>query len=233
MSVILSMQNLKQRTSWRIMTDISIENILKNGYEYEQPDPEVFVIKNFLTEDECDYLTNLARSKKQEEWEFEYMEGIRNFVKREYGLDSIEESGVPVTEDWYDKVIHIDKDCPDLVDKMGKRAEKLFKDDHELKFSSFITLQRQYTGSELRGHYDQFVDKTVEYAAVIYPNDDYTDGKFYFKHKDISLRPPKGSILIFPGSEEYWHGVYAVGEGPDRYAMPAFIHNKSWTTGGV
>ena len=207
------------------MKDINLDKIKELGYEYEILEENVLLVKNFLTEEECEYFTNYARSRSKEEWEHKYMEGIRSFVKRTYNLDSIEESNVPVTEDWYDKVIELDREA---VQDLLPRAMAFFDESAKLKGSSFSILQRQYTGSELRGHYDKFVDTTVEYAAVVYPNDDYTEGEFYFREKGLSLRPPKGSILIFPSSEEYWHGVKAVGDGPDRYAMPAFIHNESW-----
>ena len=46
----------------------------------------------------------------------------------------------------------------------------------------------------------------------------------FFKNKENSdLRPEPGTLLIFPGNEEYEHGVRFVGEGPIRYVTVGFI----------
>lgn len=212
------------------MKDLSFDRISDLGYQYEVLEENVVIIKNFFSQSECERLTQYARSRSKEDWEFAYMQGVKDFAKREYGADTPEEVGIPITHDWYDKVINIDgRDFKDEgTENFLNRVISFFDEESELKYASFSIIQRQYEGSALRLHYDQFVDKTVEYAAVAYPNDDYTGGEFYFKEKGLSFRVPKGALLIFPGTEEYWHGVHEVGPGPDRYAMPIFIHNKTW-----
>ena len=46
----------------------------------------------------------------------------------------------------------------------------------------------------------------------------------FFKNKENSdLRPKPGTLLIFPGNEEYEHGVRFVGEGPIRYVTVGFM----------
>jgi hypothetical protein len=66
----------------------------------------------------------------------------------------------------------------------------------------------------------------MKWAAVIYINDNYTDGELYFSEKQIAIRPPRRSMVVFPSTEEYWHGVKEVGPGPTRYALPAFVWSE-------
>ena len=110
--------------------------------------------------------------------------------------------------------------------KLGSRLKSLFEPDSGLSFRSFGIIQRQYEGAELKAHYDQYTDKRMIWASVAYINDNYTNGEFWFKYKNISLRPPIRSLLIFPATEEYFHGVKEVGPGPVRYAMPSFTWNE-------
>jgi hypothetical protein len=64
-------------------------------------------------------------------------------------------------------------------------------------------------------------------------NDDYANGEVFWPNKNLELRPTPGTLVMFPGTDEYHHGVKHVGKGPIRYVMPAFIkivdfyvHNK-------
>jgi hypothetical protein len=93
-----------------------------------------------------------------------------------------------------------------------------------LSLAGFGTLQRMQPGVELKAHTDQHTDPSIKYAAILYINDDYKDGTLFFKNKENSdLRPKPGTLLLFPGNEEYEHGVRFVGEGPIRYVTVGFI----------
>ena len=54
-------------------------------------------------------------------------------------------------------------------------------------------------------------------------NNDYNGGEFIFPEKDFELVPEPGSLLIFPGTKDFEHGVNPVKDGPIRYVMPGFI----------
>lgn len=202
------------------------ENISILGYEYELLEENIVIIKNFLTDTECEYFTNLARTTSEESWKYSYKKSYDDFVERTYGDDK-DKVDVPITENWYDKVIHIEKYFDGAL-PLNKRMMQFFDKKMQYHSSPFNIIHRQYEGVELPKHYDNFIDKGVEWAAVAYPNDDYTDGEFYFEieEKEMSFRPPKASLLIFPSSSRYLHGVHFVGKGPERYAMPAFIHKN-------
>jgi hypothetical protein len=90
-------------------------------------------------------------------------------------------------------------------------------------------MQRMQEGVELKSHTDQHTDPSIKYAAILYINDDYKDGTLFFVNKENSdLRPRPGTLLVFPGNEEFQHGVRHVGEGPIRYVIVGFIKVKDF-----
>jgi hypothetical protein len=83
-------------------------------------------------------------------------------------------------------------------------------------------------GVELKSHTDQHTDPSIQYATILYLNDDYVDGELVFKKKNITLKPKPGSLIIFPGNDEFEHGVNFVGKGPIRYVLVGFIKIKNF-----
>ena len=53
-------------------------------------------------------------------------------------------------------------------------------------------------------------------SILVYLNDDYGRGELYFPQHDYWIKPKKGSLVTFPGSLYYVHGVTAV-EDKIRY----------------
>jgi hypothetical protein len=100
------------------------------------------------------------------------------------------------------------------------------KADPELILSGFATIQRMQAGVELKAHTDQKTDPSIKYATIVYINDDYADGELFFPNLDIQLKPKAGTMLFFPGNEEYEHGVKHVGDGQIRYVLVGFIKEK-------
>jgi hypothetical protein len=168
----------------------------------------------------------IAENATPEEWLENYLEGIKDRVEARHGTRDLEETKTEVTYDWQDKVIRVHDN--QTAKSLEKKLSPLFDKNSGLYVRSFGIIQRQYEGAELKGHYDQYVDKRMIWAAVLYINDDYVDGEFYFRDKGIEIKPPRKSMLLFPATEEYWHGVKKVGKGPTRYAVPAFIWNDPY-----
>jgi hypothetical protein len=83
-------------------------------------------------------------------------------------------------------------------------------------------------GVELKPHTDQNTDPSIVGAAILYLNDDYTDGQLFFENFKIELKPKPGTLLLFPGNSEYEHGVRVVGPGPIRYVIVGFIKVKGF-----
>jgi hypothetical protein len=65
--------------------------------------------------------------------------------------------------------------------------------------------------------------KEVEYTICGYLNDNYEGGLIEFPEHNISLRPPAGSLIVFPSHE--LHQVTNVIDG-HRYMWSSFVYKK-------
>jgi hypothetical protein len=146
-----------------------------------------------------------------------------------FGRDDVDnlvaEGKFEITQNWKDKnfnILHHEIQRP-LYDGLNSMVVKA---DPELILSGFATIQRMQTGVELKAHTDQKTDPSIKYATIVYINDDYADGELFFPNLGIQLKPKPGTMLFFPGNEQYEHGVKHVGEGQIRYVLVGFIKEK-------
>ena len=142
---------------------------------------------------------------------------------RSDGDNLVAEGKFEITLGWDDKNLNISHE--EISATLQQRLGDLLRiADSRLELAGFGTLQRMQEGVELKSHTDQHTDPSIRYAAILYINDDYKDGTLFFKNKENSdLRPKPGTLLIFPGNEEYEHGVRFVVKGPIRYVTVGFI----------
>lgn len=196
------------------------------GYETEQIHEKIMLVKNFLSKDELDSILNIINNTPEEDWFIAYRESLARFCMEKFGRDDVEnlvaEGKYEITKDWDDKNLDIGhtKICHILQARMHKLIEI---NNPDLHLTGFATLQRMQEGVQLKSHTDQHTDPSIRYAAILYLNDDYSEGTLFFENKNIDLRPKPGELLVFPGDEEYEHGVRHVGKGPIRYVLVGFI----------
>lgn len=203
------------------------------GYIVDEISDQILLVRDLITDEELDELIQIATSASEDEWKNHYMQGVIDMAKLKFGRDDIEnlvkEGLYEVTENWIDKNLKISD--YEVSEKINKKCRKIFEFDNTIKFNGCGTIQRQYNGVPLKDHVDNHTDPSLVYASVIYLNEDYIDGEVYFVNQGIELRPPKKSMLIFPTSEEWRHGVKAPGDGPHRYVIPCFISRKNYWEG--
>jgi hypothetical protein len=206
------------------------------GYEVDEPVKNLFIIKNFLNEEENKIILDYLQHLSQEEWEIEYSENLKKFCLLKFGTDDVEklvkEGKFEVTKSWSDKNVNLynNEKTKNVCEILQKRVNTFLPDEIEIRGPG--TAQRQYSGVPLTPHFDQHTDPSIEYAAIIYLNDDYVDGELFFVNKNIEIKPKTRSLVIFPGTEEFTHGVKAPGEGPIRYVLPSFISKKGFYDDG-
>ncbi len=209
---------------------ITLEYLQSKGYDVEEISPRIFAIKKFITDEESAEFRKIVASKTEEDWKKHYMDGVRMLAKLKWDRDDIDnlvaEGKVEITENWADKAIAI-HEYP-ITGVINNRLSILFDGFPELQGNTVGTIQRQYSGVPLGKHVDNHTDPSLVYAAVIYFNDDYTDGELYFTNQNLYLRPEIGTMMLFPTGAEWEHGVNAPGEGPMRYAMPSFISKRNF-----
>jgi hypothetical protein len=197
------------------------------GYSTEVFHDQVLFVKDFLQPEELDTILEIIETTPNEDWAIEYTKNLARFCMEKFGRDDVEnlvkEGKFEITQGWEDKNLNITTKqiSTTLQGRLGKLLELA---DPSLELAGFGTLQRMQAGVELKAHTDQHTDPSIRYAAILYINDDYKDGTLFFKNKeDSDLRPKPGTLLIFPGNEEYEHGVRFVGEGPIRYVTVGFM----------
>ena len=206
------------------------KHIEKHGYKVEVLKDRIYMIHDFLSQEEQDELLAIGESANTEQWERHYMENVKRFALKKYGTDDIDglvrDGKYEITSNWVDKVLEI-KDMK-IARTLAERLFLFFEDFEDIEPNGVGIIQRQYAGVPLKEHVDNDTDPSLEYASVIYINDDYTDGEIFFTNKGVKLRPPARTMLIFPTDEEYRHGTEAPGEGPVRYVIPSFIGRKNF-----
>jgi hypothetical protein len=149
-----------------------------------------------------------------------------------FGRDDVNnlvaEGKFEITEGWQDKNLSINEK-PISRNLQQRLAKMLNMADPNIQLSGFSTLQRMQEGVELKSHTDQHTDPAIRYAAILYINDDYNEGTLFFYNKENSdLKPKPKTLLIFPGNEEYEHGVRHVAKGPIRYVLVGFMRVKDF-----
>lgn len=207
---------------------VDINLITSQGYEVEKLDPNIYMVKNFLTEKDLYEMWEIINNSKDEDWaqHLHYTKHLEDRAEELTGNRDFKAAGIEVTQNWDDKVLSLSGKTS-LVQKLSERVSTFFDPECGFDFRSFGTLQRMYDGTELKAHYDDKADVRHVWACVAYVNDDYKDGELYFSKKNIDITPPAGAAMIFPATEEYEHGVRKVSAGPIRYVLPSFIFDHS------
>lgn len=210
-----------------IQNMLQLSDFERIGWIPEVLDDQVFLVRDALTSNECTELLEELEGYTSEQWSESYVQGMREYSLREHGrtMEELIQDGVlkPDTA-WIDKNIRIKNTA--LTNKINDQIELLIESYPTLEFRGLGNAQRQYEGAELKLHTDGDSEPSVVFAVIFYVNDDYTAGELYFPTRSLEVRPPAGSVVIFPTTSEYKHGVHPVGPGPTRYVLPSFIQTN-------
>lgn len=209
---------------------LTLESIKEKGFDADEIADSVFLIHDFLTQEERNRYLALGEGISQEQWATYYMKNMESFAELKFGrrdIDNLVKEGkLEITSNWNDKVVEIDKE---EAKEMNARLNFLLDPiDEPTEYTTFFALQRQYPGTKLTEHVDNYTDPSLIYACVAYVNDDYEEGEIFFSRFNLSLKPKAGSLLVFPTSEQWSHGVTEVAEGPTRYVMPCFVRRAKF-----
>lgn len=202
------------------------EYLHNKGYEATEIADQIFLVENFLSEEDRLELLKLGQDATQEDWEGAYLENMADFCEAKFGrrdiYNLVDEGKLELTTNWNDKILKIHK-LP-VTKRLNESIRELFDgiDGIGSKLAVGI-IQRQYEGVSLTEHVDNHTDPSLVYALVAYLNDDYNGGEVFFSKFGLSLKPKAGTLLAFPTTEQWTHGVTAVEPGPVRYVLPIFI----------
>jgi hypothetical protein len=210
-------------------TVLNLKHFSNVGLSAEELYPGIFVVENFISDEEIASIELFIEGMSQGDWSKSYTESLFAFVEEQYGVKTIEEAQalgheIKIDEDWVDKNATLPSEVSQSI---NEKLYKLFLQFPDLELQGVGSIQRQYEGVSLSYHVDSLSNPAVVFANVIYINDDFTGGELHFPEIDITYTPKKGSLIVFPSADQYLHGVKPVGAGPTRYALPAFVNKRS------
>jgi hypothetical protein len=213
------------------MSNYLEQELIEAGFDATKIIEDVTLVKNFLSQEELDILFDIIKDLSQEDWEKEYLDQLPAFCMEKFGRDDVEnlvaEGKFEITQNWKDKNYNINQH--EIVRTMHQRLSDLVNiADEKLELAGLSTIQRMQEGVELKAHTDQHTDPSIRYATIIYLNDDYAGGELFFSNKDLELRPKPGDLVVFPGTDEFNHGVRHVQPGPIRYVIVGFVKEKNF-----
>jgi hypothetical protein len=212
------------------MTTFLKKELEENNFNVKEVVEGLLLIEEFISKDEVNSFLSIINNTNEQDWFFLYTEGLKVFCLQKFGRDDVEnlvsEGKFEITEGWEDKNLNIDQ--YEISKIVYERLSSLIKSSNNNFELNNLTFQRMQNGVQLKSHTDQHTDPSIQYAAIIYINDNYNGGNVFFKNKNIKMKPKPGSLLIFPGNEDFEHGVEFVEEGPIRYVIPSFIKLKGF-----
>lgn len=197
------------------------------GYSYKEVAKRVYLVNDFVLDHEIDSVMSIVNAASEEDWKTHYMQGVQDLAERKYGRTDVEnlvsEGLIEITHHWVDKNLSLPYE---ISEGMSKRIQDIISFDDEIAFDGVGTIQRQYEGEPLKEHVDNHADPMIEYAVIMYINDDYNGGELFFGRLGLEIVPPAKSMIIFPSGEDYLHGVKPPLAGPKRYVLPSFVRRR-------
>ena len=117
----------------------------------------------------------------------------------------------------------------DINAKLENLYVELYGPDTADFFIKVSVINVMKTLGDMPPHYDSLpglkIGVDTPHGMVLYLNDDYKGGEIYYPNLEIAIKPEAGSLVMHPGTEEYFHGVATVVSGI-RYVGSAFSKKR-------
>jgi hypothetical protein len=171
---------------------------MQNHPNLEIIEDHIWVIHNFLTDEECNHYVTTGEAATEEEWHAHNTEWwIGKFL--------------PMPDDDY---------TSEMIQGISARLRGLLGDG-DFEVGAPLSVHRQKEGQFMFDHADNpnetdHKNNHVLTSFVCYFSD-FNGGNIYYKHLGLEYHPRKGDLVIHPGTERYRHGTRPVEPGPIRY----------------
>jgi 2OG-Fe(II) oxygenase superfamily len=133
---------------------------------------------------------------------------------------------------WHLDVSRTDGELADHMLNAQRRAATLITDFYRLTqpiYADLLQIMSWPVGIHMPPHADNAnPDGSLhamahrDFSAIVYLNDDYQGGEFYFTALDTLIKPKKGMLVAFTAGFYHEHAVLRV-EGSQRSTMPFFL----------
>jgi predicted 2-oxoglutarate/Fe(II)-dependent dioxygenase YbiX len=171
---------------------------------------DVMIVDNFLDQQSCKLYVNYL--KKTDYWE---KNGDDSWNDRSINLSTM-------TKEHLESML-------DLRIKVKEKIIDFFNLSKPLYSDIFQFVRWRIGDNLLPPHADaEFPDGTYHpfnyrnFASIIYLNDDFEGGEIFFPEKNIKPKIKVGTLVSFPGTLEFLHGVSTVTTGT-RYTIAGFF----------
>ncbi|MEI6203446.1 MAG: DUF6065 family protein [Enhydrobacter sp.] len=118
-----------------------------------------------------------------------------------------------------------------IIVETQRRITQRLRDFYELKapvYADFVHMVQWREGMLLHPHADRANPDGSphgmpwrDFASIVYLNDDYEGGAFYFTALDMLIKPKAGTLVAFTGGFHHEHGITTITKGT-RITLPAF-----------
>lgn len=194
----------------------------------------IWLIENVMDEADRLFILDYIENASEELWSSGFSNTLRKQAVEVLGSDITEEqineyvrerAENPDLNYWVSKSLELppDGEFEKIAQRLDDKVREFF--DGVFKYGRWTLVSRHVPGVDMTAHKDQGEDLTLARASMLYLNDDYEGGEIYFVNFDFEIKAPAGSVLVFPSTEHWTHGVRTVRPGRPRYAMPALV----WT----
>lgn len=115
-----------------------------------------------------------------------------------------------------------------LTDKIRNLLQEVYNIPDDYILHDVHNFHMMYPPFKMQEHWDG-TTPGVHYGIILYVTDpsNYEGGAIYYPHKNISIRPERGSIVMHPATEDYTHGVAEVIKGL-RVGISVFVQEEKY-----
>lgn len=85
---------------------------------------------------------------------------------------------------------------------------------------------RYEEGEQYKAHYDGNTSTGRAVSAICYLNDNYEGGEIEFVNFGVKIKPPAGTLLLFPSNYAYRHIAHPVTKGT-KYALVTWLRDHN------
>ncbi len=133
---------------------------------------------------------------------------------------------------WHSDVSKAYRELADHMQGAQRRAAALITDFYRLTqpiYPDLLQIMSWPVGIHMPPHADNanpdgspHAMAHRDFSGIVYLNDDYQGGEFYFTVHDTAIKPKKGMLVAFTAGFYHEHAVLRV-EGTQRLTMPFFL----------
>jgi hypothetical protein len=107
---------------------LKLEEVRDLGWDVDEVLPQVFMIRDFISQADVTSLMNEAQSYTEEDWNFRYINEMKKHALDKFGTDDlqslVDQGLLEVTDDFADKNMSVQNH--DILEKLYERSQPIF-----------------------------------------------------------------------------------------------------------